>query len=102
MRTRPEDQTWTRGPSSGRGTRTGCIGLSLLTDEELLVERDRRRLQRERLTRHPGTSPAVGRLFVSMDRDIERLTDELVRRVLVRRPWSPRSPSTSLPLPAGE
>ena len=59
-----------------------------LTDEQLLIERDRRRAVVDQLVRHPGTSPAVGPLLERADADIERITAELLVRVVARGEWS--------------
>jgi hypothetical protein len=88
MRSRPEDSVW---PATARTNRTAFPRrrlLTRLTDEQLLIERDRRRAVVDQLVRHPGTSPAVGRLLEQADSDIERITAELIGRVVARGEWS--------------
>jgi len=51
------------------------------SDDELLAECAKRRKQLDVLATHPGVSPAVGQILVSMDYEVERMTDELVRRL---------------------
>jgi hypothetical protein len=88
MRSRPEDSRW---PASSRVNRTAPRrhgSLAHLTDHQLLIERDRRRAVVDRLVRYPGTSPAVGPLLERADDDIERITDELIGRVVARGEWS--------------
>jgi hypothetical protein len=55
-------------------------GYRSFTDEQLMLERTKKQRQVERLTMDPGPSPEVGRLFVTLDREIDRINDELVRR----------------------
>jgi hypothetical protein len=88
MRSRPEDSLW---PTTAHPNRTASgqpRSLTHLTDEQLLIERDRRRTVLEHLVRHPGTSPAVGPLLQRADGDIERITAELIGRVVARGEWS--------------
>ncbi len=88
MRSRPEDSVW---PATARTDRTASPQprrLTHLTDEQLLIERDRRRAVVDHLVRYPGTSPAVGPLLERADRDIERITAELIGRVAARGEWS--------------
>ena len=84
-----DDLTWTRGGQSGQPTSSEDGGYLLVTDVQLMVERDRQRVQLDRLTMSPGTSPAIGQVFASIEQEIERINDELIRRVLSRNPWSP-------------
>jgi hypothetical protein len=55
-------------------------GYRSFTDEQLMLERTKKQRQLDRLTMDPGPSPEVGRLFVTLDREIDRINDEVVRR----------------------
>jgi hypothetical protein len=68
---------------------------TLLSDEQLINERDRLRKQLDELTDNPGSAPVVGQMLVNMDQRIDRMTDELTRRALSRTPSS-ADPSTRL------
>jgi hypothetical protein len=58
------------------------------SDDQLIVERDRRQRDLEELTlRRDHTSTSCARL-VSLDREVDRLTDELIRRARSRHPSS--------------
>ncbi len=57
-------------------------------EEQLLQERERRQKQLDELTLHPERSPATWSLLASIDAEIERITDELIRRARSRHPSS--------------
>lgn len=61
---------------------------TVIDDEHLIIERDRQRRQLDELTENPGSSTAVGQLLSSIEREVERITDELMRRALSRHPAS--------------
>lgn len=65
---------------------TGVISYRLFTDKQLISERTRLRARLEDLTMNPGSSPAVGQVLVNMERDLERMTDEVGRRSIARHP----------------
>jgi hypothetical protein len=88
MRSRPEDSVWPATAHTNRTASHQQRSLTHLTDEQLLIERDRRRAVVDQLVRHPGTSPAVGPLLERADSDIERITAELIGRVVARGAWS--------------
>jgi hypothetical protein len=58
----------------------GISSFVAYSDEELILERDRKREQLDELTLRPDASPSVIQLLVSIDREIERIMDELARR----------------------
>jgi hypothetical protein len=60
----------------------------LLTDDQLLIERDRLRDYLEALTVNPGSSPAVCQLLVNIEHEIEHMMDELLQRARSRHPSS--------------
>jgi hypothetical protein len=88
MRSRSEDSVWPAAAGTNRTASRRHCSLTHLTDEQLLIERDRRRAVVDELVRHPGTSPAVGPLLERADDDIERITAELIGRVVARGTWS--------------
>jgi len=59
---------------------------ALQTDDQLIAERDRLRNQSDELTMHPEGSPGVSQLLVSIEQEIERITDELIERARSRHP----------------
>jgi hypothetical protein len=85
---------WTRVGRTAQPTPSDP-GQVLATDEQLVVERQRHRRQLGLLTMNPGTSPAIGPVFDSIERAIEHIDDELIRRVLSRNPWSPAQSTDS-------
>jgi len=76
----PRDATWTRGGEPSLQEVTGVANFSQLSDDQLIIERDRQRRRLDELTVNPGSSPAVCSLLVSIDHDVERMTEELIRR----------------------
>ena len=86
MHIRPDFLSRTRGPDPA-GTLEANADYSAYSDDWLLSERDRKQRQLDELTRHPDRS-AVCSLLVSLDGEIERITDELIRRARSRHPSS--------------
>lgn len=66
----------------------GVTSFVAYSDEELILERDRRRKQMDELTMRRGASPSLIQLIVSIDREVERMTDELTRRATAKHPAS--------------
>lgn len=64
----------------------GIPDYALDADEQLIAERDRLRIQSDELTMHPGASPGVSQVLVSIEQEIERITDELRQRARSRHP----------------
>ena len=84
----PGTATWTP-PREDRLTNTsGVISSSLIGDEQLVSERDHLRDRLDELTKNPGSSPVASQILVNMEREIERMTDELRQRALSRHPSS--------------
>ncbi len=67
---------------------SGATSHHWLTDEQMLIERDRLRSQLDELTMNPGSSPTTSQVLVNMERAIERMTDELRQRAISRHPSS--------------
>jgi hypothetical protein len=60
---------------------------TMIDDEQLIIERDWLRKQLDQLTVKPGSSPvAVGQLLSSIEREVQRMTDELLLRTRSRHP----------------
>jgi hypothetical protein len=57
-----------------------------LSDLELILERDRLRTQLDELTVNEGTTPVTSQMLVNIDKQIDRITDELTHRALSRHP----------------
>jgi hypothetical protein len=91
----PESPTWAVGDRSLPVAVDQGANHTLLSDEQLIGERDRLRNQLDELTDNPGSSPVVGQMLVNIDQQIDRMTDELTRRALSRSP-SPVDPGTRL------
>ncbi len=66
----------------------GVPTYALYSDEQLLADRGRLRDQLDELTAHPGQTPGVAQLLVSIEQEIERITDELLQRARSRHPSS--------------
>ncbi len=64
------------------------ISYRLFTDDQLIIERRRLRLQLDELTLNPGSSPVVSQILVNMEQEIEHMTDELRQRAISRHPSS--------------
>jgi hypothetical protein len=88
MSVHPDNLTWSRSDVPIRIVLDGDIDYSLFGDEQLMAERDRQRDQLQELVLHPGGSPAVAQLRDSLEREVDRMTDELRRRARSRHPSS--------------
>jgi hypothetical protein len=88
MSAHPEDLTWTQSPEPIRFNLSCDTDYTFTQDEQLMAERDRQRRQLDELTLHPGSSPAVDQLRASIEREVDRMTDELRRRARARHPSS--------------
>ncbi len=64
------------------------ISYRLFTDDQLIIERRRLKLQLDELTMNPGSSPVVSQILVNMEQEIEHMTDELGQRAISRHPSS--------------
>jgi hypothetical protein len=62
------------------------VSYILFTDEQLIGARDRLMDQLNELTFHSGSSTAVSQLLVSIDRQVELITAELINRARTRHP----------------
>ncbi|MGO8871113.1 MAG: hypothetical protein ACLQPH_06870 [Acidimicrobiales bacterium] len=88
MDSRSERQSDTRPSAPSRTTVNGVEMYLLSTDEQLIVERDRQQHQLDELIRHPAGSACVMQLATSIERDVDRKTEELLRRARARHPSS--------------
>ena len=95
MGTEPDVPTWAQSDRPRRTRVNGVVSYVLFTDEQLIGERDRLMDQLNELTLHSGSSTAVGRLLVSIDREFEHITAELIKRARTRHP-SAGSPGSRL------
>jgi hypothetical protein len=57
-----------------------------LSDLGLILERDRLRTQLDELTVSPENSPVASQMLIDIDKQIDRITDELTHRALSRHP----------------
>ena len=67
-------------------TIVGVPDYALHADDQLIAERDRLRTQSDELTAQPGGTPGVSQLLVSIEQEIDRITDELMQRARSRHP----------------
>jgi hypothetical protein len=88
MSVHPDNLTWSRSDVPIRIDLDGDTDYSMFGDEQLRAERDRQSDQLDELVLHPGGSPAVALLRHSLEREVERMTDELRRRARSRHPSS--------------
>jgi len=58
------------------------------SDDQLVAERDRQQRRLDELTRQQGHPSATCSQLVSLDADVEQMTDELIRRARSRHPSS--------------
>ncbi len=86
MHIRPDFLSRTRGLDPA-GALEATDDYGAYSDDRLHDERDRKQRQLDELTLHPDRS-AVCSLLVSIDGEIERITDELIRRARSRHPSS--------------
>jgi hypothetical protein len=98
MSTHPKDLTWTQSSEPLQIDTGGVIDYTYFSDEQLLLERDRQRSQLDELVLHSGSSGAVEDLRASIDREVERMTDELRQRARSRHPSSRSMVSRIRPL----
>ena len=66
----------------------GVPTYALYTDGQLLADRSRLRDQLDELTAHPGQTPGIAQLLVSIEQEIELISDELLQRARSRHPSS--------------
>jgi hypothetical protein len=71
----------------------GTPDYSRYSDDELIAERDRRQRQRDELMFHAGAEPSARDLMASLEGEVGRITDELIRRARSRHPSSFRPAS---------
>ncbi len=79
-------RTTPHGPKAGEVE--SVPNYSRYGEGQLVAERERRQKQLDELTLHTDRSAATGSLLASIDAEIERITDELVRRARSRHPSS--------------
>ena len=84
MSVHPDNLTWSRSDVPIRIDLNGDTDYSMFGDEQLRNERDRQSDQLQELVLHRGGSPAVAQLRRSLEREVERMTDELRRRARSR------------------
>jgi hypothetical protein len=88
MSVHPDNLTWTESDAPIRvvlGAETDYTGFD---DEQLAIERDRQRHQLDELDLHRQSSTAVTQLHDTLQREVDRMTDELRRRAQSRHPSS--------------
>lgn len=88
MSVHPDNLTWSRSDVPIRVDLNSDTDYSMFGDEQLRIERDRQSQQLQELVLSPGGSPAVAQLRRSLEREVERMTDELRRRARSRHPSS--------------
>jgi hypothetical protein len=88
----PGTATWMPPREDRLANTDGVISYSLITDGQLVSERDRLRDRLDELTLNPGSSPVISQILVNMEQEIERMTDELRQRAIS---WHP-SPGMSM------
>jgi hypothetical protein len=71
-------------PAPGHAT----LDYARYSDDQLIAERERRQRQRDELVLHTDGEATVYTLLVSIDGEVERITDELMRRARSRHPSS--------------
>jgi hypothetical protein len=88
MAAHPEDLTWTTSNEPIRFDLADDTDYPFMNDEQLITERDRQREQLGELTMHSSSSPAVDQLRSSIQREVDRMTEELRCRARSRHPSS--------------
>lgn len=88
MSAHPEGLGLTQSSKPIQGILDVGIDYTMIDDEQLIIDRDRQRRQLDELTVNPGSSPAIGQLLSNIEREVERMTDELIQRALSRHPAS--------------
>ncbi len=69
-------------------TAQDMLEYSRYTDDELIAERARRQRQLDELTLFAEGQSDASTLLVRLDEEVERITDELIRRARSRHPSS--------------
>jgi len=90
MSVHPDNLTWTQSEVPIRVVLDAESDYTVFDNEQLITERDRQQNQLDELTLHPGSSPAVGQLRSSIESEVGRMNDELLRRARSRHPSSNR------------
>lgn len=67
---------------------TTDVDYRVYTDDQLIAERDHRQRRLEELTRRRDHTTAICSQLVTLDGEVERMTDELIRRARSRHPSS--------------
>ncbi len=90
MSVHPDNLAWTQSEVPIRVVLDDDSDYSMYGNDQLIAERERQQSQLDELTMHPSSSPAVGQLRSSIESEVARITDELVRRARSRHPSSQR------------
>ncbi len=69
-------------------TAQDVVDYSRYADDELIAERSRRQRQLDELTLYALGETDASALLVRLDEEVERITDELIRRARSRHPSS--------------
>ena len=88
MTSRPLSQLRTTPTHSSPTTAQGTLDFGRYSDDQLMAERERRQRQRSELSLHTDAEPAAHTALASIDREVERINDELIRRARSRHPSS--------------
>lgn len=88
MSVHPDNLTWTRSDTPIRVVLDAETDYTRFDDEQLMIERDKQGHQLEELTLQRSSSPAVAQLRETLQREVERMTEELHRRARSRHPSS--------------
>jgi hypothetical protein len=88
MSVHPDNLTWTQSDAPIRVILDGDTDYTRFDDEQLAIERDNQRHQLDELILHPTSSMAVLQLRDTLQREVDRMTDELTRRARSRHPSS--------------
>jgi len=90
MSVHPDNLAWTQSDVPIRVVIDAESDYTTFGDDQLIAERDRQKKQLDELTMHPSSSPAVGQLRSSIEGEVRRMSDELLRRARSRHPSSRR------------
>lgn len=82
----PKYVAWAQGAESGEGTFDANVDLGRWSDDQLNAQRDHWLEELSELTRQSADQPLID----GVARDVEALTNELVRRARARHPSSQR------------
>jgi hypothetical protein len=88
MNSQPNTPTWGQQTESELAMTRGGTSYSLLSDDQLIVERDRLRERLDQLTTIPGSCQVDCQVLVNMEREVEHMMDELLQRARSRHPSS--------------